>query len=73
MAAESKKNKAKLEEAIKRGRSRKMLFETSAADNANASNLAYLKATEKMIKLLQEHGEKPQGYVPQKALDLYED
>lgn len=52
MAAESKKNKAKLEEAIKRGRSRKMLFETSAADNANASNLAYLKATEKMIKLL---------------------
>jgi len=64
MAAESKKNKAKLEEAIKKGRSRKMLFETSAADNANASNLAYLKATAKMIDLLKEHGEKPQGYLP---------
>lgn len=73
MAVETKKNKAKLEEAITKGRSRKMLFETSAADNAQASNLAYLKATSKMIDLLKQHGEKPQGYLPQKALDLYED
>lgn len=73
MAKQSKENKAKLEEAIKKGRSRKMLFETTASDNANASNLAYLKATEKMINLLKEHGEKPTSYLPQKALDLYED
>jgi hypothetical protein len=50
-----------------------MLFEQGASDHAAASNLAYMKATAKMINLLKQHGEKPEGYLPQKALDLMED
>ena len=50
-----------------------MLFEQGAADHASASNLAYLKATTKMIALLKEHGEKPEAYLPKKAMELIED
>ena len=72
-AEQNKKTAEALQEAIKKGRSRPMLFEQGASDHAAASNLAYLKATAKMINLLKQHGEKPEGYLPQKALDLMED
>lgn len=47
MAAESKKNQEALKEAINKGRSRPMLYQQSAADNADAKNLAYLRAIKK--------------------------
>ena len=50
-----------------------MQFEQGAADYTASKNLAFLKATEKMVKLLQEHGEKPDRYLPQKSLDVLED
>lgn len=41
---------------------------------ANAHNLAFLKATEKMLKILKESGEKnPEKYLPPKYLELKEE
>jgi len=56
-------NKKALEDAVKKGRSRPMLLETSTADYKANSNLSMLKATYKMIELLKAQGEKPDQYL----------
>lgn len=48
----------RLEQAVQRGRSRPMLFEQGAADHAAAGNLAFVKATHKMLNMLKAAGEK---------------
>ena len=71
--AADRKAQSNLKEAIGRARSRPMLFEQSARDNKAASNLAYLKATQKMIDLLQKNGENPDKYLPERAKELIEE
>lgn len=54
---EKKANKV-IDEAVKKGRSRPMLFQQGAADHAAAGNLAFVKATHKMMNALRAAGEK---------------
>lgn len=49
MRKEEKEQKERLQAAIKRGRSGPMLLEKSAADYRAHSNIAFLKATQKMV------------------------
>ena len=62
-----------LQDGIKKARNRPMLFEQSAADQKALSNLAYLKATEKMIKILKDNGENPDNYISDKGKQLMEE
>lgn len=73
MREQEVKNKEVLEAAVKKGRSRPMLLERTAADNAMSSNLAQLKATQKLVQILKEQGENPDKYLPDKAKELLED
>lgn len=73
MREQEVKNKEVLETAVKKGRSRPMLLERTAADNAMSSNLAQLKATQKLVQILKEQGENPDKYLPDKAKELLED
>lgn len=53
------KNAAKvLDAAVQRGRSRPMLYEQGATDHAAAGNLAFVKATHKMMNMMRAAGEK---------------
>lgn len=47
-----------IKEAVDKGRSRPMLFQQGSSDHAAAGNLAYVKATRKMLNMLQAAGEK---------------
>ena len=73
MREQEVKNKEVLEAAVKKGRGRPMLLERTAADNAMSSNLAQLKATQKLVQILKEQGENPDKYLPDKAKELLED
>ena len=46
-----------IEAAVKRGRSRPMLFQQGAADRAPAGNLAFVKATHKMMNIFRADGD----------------
>ena len=52
-----------IQEAIRKGRNRPMLLEQSASDYKASSNMAFLKATQKMVDLLQKQGERPEHYL----------
>jgi len=45
MREQEERQKAALEAAVKKGRSRPMLLEQTAADHKASSNLSFLKAT----------------------------
>ena len=53
----------KLEAAISKGRTRPMLLEQTAESNKARSNLAFLKATQKMVYILKKQGENPNPYL----------
>jgi hypothetical protein len=73
MREQEEKQKAALEAAVKKGRNRPMLLETSAADHKASSNLSFLKATKKMIELLESQGEKPDKYLSLEQKELLEE
>ena len=73
MREQEEKQKAALEAAVKKGRNRPMLLETSAADNKASSNLSFLKATKKMIELLESQGEKADKYLSNEQKELLEE
>ena len=58
---------------VNKGRQRPMLHETSASDHKANSNLAYIKAAEKMIELLKKNGEDPDKYLPEKMKELWKE
>lgn len=70
---ENRKAQKLIQEAITKGRSRPMLFDLNQGDYKANSNLAYIKATEKMIKLLKESGENPNHYLNDKQKELMEE
>ena len=62
-----------IQDAIKKGRSRPMLLEQSASDHKASSNLAFLKATQKMVDLLKKQGERPDQYLTAQQKEVLED
>jgi len=48
---------------VEKGRSRPMLIEQTSGDYKTQKNLAFLKATQKMVNILKEQGEKPEQYL----------
>ena len=74
MRKQEREVKERLKLAVEKGRGRAMLFEQSAADMNKQSNLAFLKATQKMLDVLKSAGEKnPEKYLPQKYFELKEE
>ena len=72
-AAKEKRKAILIMTAVKKGRNRPMLLETSAADHKASSNLSFLKATKKMIELLESQGEKPDKYLSLEQKELLEE
>jgi glycosyltransferase A (GT-A) superfamily protein (DUF2064 family) len=71
--AQELKNKEALEAAIKRGRNQPMLLEKTTADYKAGSNLSFLRATQKMVKLLQSQGEDPSNYLSREQKEALEE
>lgn len=67
------KMKEELQAAIARGQNRPMLLEQSAADHAASSNLAFLKAAQKMVDILKSQGENPDHYLTEQQKEVLED
>ena len=62
-----------IEDAIKRAKQRPMLLEQSQDDLKAASNLTFLKATMKMIKLLEDQKEEPSKYLTDEQKEMLEE
>jgi hypothetical protein len=74
MREDERRAKELLKLTVEKGRNRPMLYEQSSVDMNKASNLAFLKATEKFIKCLEEAGEKDiKRYVDPKYYELKEE
>jgi hypothetical protein len=74
MREDERKRREELRERVEKGRSRPCLFEQSSVDLKKQSNLAFLKATQKMLDVLKANGEKnPEKYVPAKYFELKEE
>lgn len=70
---EEKKNKAVLKAAVEKGRSRPMLHERGADFDKERSNLAFLKATKKMVDILKSQGEAPGIYLTREQKQALEE
>ena len=73
LRGEEKKNKEVLKAAVEKGRSRPMLHERGAAFDKERSNLAFLKATKKMVDILKSQGEKPGIYLTREQKEALEE
>lgn len=67
-----KMSREKLKEAIEKGRSRPMLLDQDAQYNKERSNLAFLKATQKMIETIKKSGANPNRFLSDEQRELLE-
>ena len=73
MREQERKQKEAIAQMVQKGRNRPMLLEQDATYQKNQSNLAFLKATNKMIEILKAHGENPDNYLDDEAKKLLEE